>query len=80
MYTQLQIIIRDANYLIQLKNYKVDYQQFKQFFQRNLNYYIKKQKSFVAKEKHSHNVYDMSNYFEKLQQVIREKSITDLDI
>lgn len=34
----------------------------------------------IAKQKYSHSIYNISNYFEKVKQVIREKAIIKLDI
>lgn len=43
-------------------------------------YHIQKQKPLAAERKHSHSAHDMSDYFEKIERVMREKGITELDV
>ena len=58
----------------------VGHQWLKQFLEQNPKYHMWKQKPLVAERKHSYGVHNMSNYFEKIKQVMREKGITELDI
>ena len=80
IYTCLQIIVRAANYLICFENCVVGYQWLKRFLEKNLEYHIWKQKPLAVEQNHSYSVHEMSDYFEKIEQVIREKKITELDI
>ena len=41
---------------------------------------MRKQKPLAAKQKHSHDVHHIINYFEKIRWVMREKRTTELDI
>ena len=50
------------------------------FVEQNPEYHTQKQKLFAAERKHSHSVHDMSNYFEKIEQVMMEKGITESDV
>ena len=75
-----QMIVGAANYLIRFENRVVGHQSLKRFLERNPEYHIRKQKPLAAERKHSHSVHDMSNYFEKIEQVMREKGITELDV
>ena len=74
------MIIGAANYLICFENCMIGHQWLKQFFERNPKYQIRKQKPLAIKRKYSYSVHDMSNYFEKIEWVMREKKITELDI
>ena len=58
----------------------VGHQWLKRFLEQNPEYHIQKQKLLAAEQKHSHSVYDMSDYFEKVKRVMREKGITELDV
>ena len=78
--TYPQIIVGAANYLICFENYVIGHQWLKQFFKQNPECHIRKRKPLAAEQKHSHSVHDMSNYFEKIERVMREKEIIDLDI
>ena len=73
------MVVGAANYLIRFENLVVGHQWLKQFFERNPEYHIWKQKPLAVERKYSHNVHDMSNYFEKIKWVMREKRITELD-
>ncbi len=74
------MIVGAANYLICFENRTVGHQWLKQFLERNPEYHIRKQKPLVAEQKHSHSVNEMSSYVEKIEWVMREKGITELDI
>ena len=80
MCTYPQMILEAANYLICFKNCMVDHPWLKQFLKRNPKYHIRKQKPLAAEQNHSHSVHNMSDYFEKIGQVMREKAIIKLDI
>ena len=80
MCARSQIIVGVANYFFYLENCAVSYQWLKQFLKQNLEYHIQKDKPLAAEQKHSHSIYDMSNYFKKVKWVMREKRITKLDI
>ncbi len=74
------MIVGAANYLIRFENRVVDHHWLKRFLERNPEYHIRKQRPLAAERKHSHSVHDMSDYFEKIERVMREKGITELDI
>lgn len=80
MWAYLQIIIKATNYFIYFENWIVGYQWLTQFFEQNYEYYIQKQNSLVVGQKHSYNIHNISDYFEKIKQVIREKKIINLDV
>lgn len=69
-----------ANYLICFENYIVNHQWLKQFLELNPEYYIQKQKLLAVEQKYSHDVNNMSNYFKKIEWVMREKRITELNL
>ena len=58
----------------------VGHQWLKRFLERNPEYHIRKKTPLAAERKHSHGVHDMSNYFEKIERITREKGITELDV
>lgn len=62
-----------------LENRTTGHKWLKQFLEHNSKYYVQKEKPPAVEPKCRHSVYDMSNYIEKLLQVIKEKEITDLD-
>ena len=74
------MIVGAANYLIRSENCVVGHQWLKQFLERNPKYHVRKQKPLEAEQKHSHSVHDISDYFEKIERVMREKGITKLDL
>ena len=80
MYARLQMIVGAANYLICFENRTVGHQWLKRFLERNPEYHRRKQKPLAAERKHSHSVHDISDYFEKIERVMREKGITELDV
>lgn len=61
--------MRVTNHLIRFENCVVGHQWLKRFLERNPEDHIRKQKSLAAERKHSHSVYDMSDYFEKIERV-----------
>ena len=73
------MIVGAANYLIRFENRVVGYQWLKRFLEQNPKYQIRRPKPLAAKRKH-HSVHDMNNYFEKIERIIREKRITELDM
>lgn len=75
-----RMIVGAANYLVRSENCTVGHQWLQRFLERNPEYHIQKQKPLAAERKHSHSVHDMSDYFEKIQQVMREKGITEFNI
>ena len=75
-----QMIVGAANYLTRFENRVVGHQWVKRFLDRNLEYHIRKQKRLAAERKHSHSVNDVSDCLEKLERVMREKGITELDV
>ncbi len=77
MCARLQMIVGAVNYLICFENRVVGHQWLKRFFERNPEYHIRKQKPLATERKHSHSVHDMSDYFEKIERVMREKGITE---
>ena len=74
------MIVGAVNYLIRFENRIVGHQWLKQFLEQNPKYHIWKQKPLAVEQKHSHSMHDMSDYFEKIERVTREKGITELDI
>ena len=80
MYARPQIIVGAANYLICFENRVVGHQWLKQFLKQNPEYHIQKQKPLAADRKHSHSMHNMSNYSEKIERVMKEKGIIELDI
>ena len=74
------MIVGAANYLIRFENRVVGHQWLKRFLERNPEYHIQNQKPLVGEQKHSDSVYDMSDFFEKIERVMREKAITELDV
>lgn len=72
--------MRVTNYFICFENHIVGYKWLKQFYKQNSKYYIWKQILLVEKQKHSYSVHNISNYFEKIQQVIKKKKIIELDV
>ncbi len=75
-----KMIVGAANYLIRFENRVVDHQWLMGCLERNPKYHILKQKPLAAERKHSHSVYDMSDYFKKIERIMREKGITKLDL
>ncbi len=75
-----KMIVGAANYLICFENRVVGHQWLKRFLEQNHKYHIQKQKLLEAERKYSHSVYDMNNYFENIERVIREKEITEFDV
>ena len=74
------MIVGAANYLIRFENRVVGHQWLKRFLKRKPEYHIRKQKPLVVEQKHSHSVNDKSDYFEKIERVMREKGTTKLDV
>ncbi len=74
------MIVGAANYLIRFEDRVVSHRWLKQFFERNLEYYVHKQKFLSVDSKQNDSVHDMNDYFEKVERVIREKEITNLDL
>ena len=69
-----------ANYLIRFEDSVVGHRWLKRFLERNLEYHVRKQKPLAADRKNSHSVHDMSDCFKKVERVMSEKRITDLDV
>ena len=65
------MIVGAANYFICYENRVVGHQWLKQFLKQNPDYYMWKQEPLAAERKHSHSVHDMSNYFEKIERIMR---------
>ena len=69
-----------SNYLIRFENRVVGHQWLNRFLERNPEYLLRKQKPPVAERKHIHSVHVMSDCFKKIERVMREKGITELDV
>ena len=50
------------------------------FLKRNPEFHVRKQKPLTAERKDSHGLEDMTEYFNKLERVIKEKGITAVDV
>lgn len=74
------MIVGVANYFLRFEDYVVGTQWLKQFLKCNSKYHVCKQNLLAVDHKYSYNIYDISNYFEKVECVISEKGITDLDV
>ncbi len=74
------MIVGAANYIIGFEDCVVGHQWLKRFFERNPEYHVRKQNLLAVDRKQNHNVHDMSDYFEKVERVISENWITDLDM
>lgn len=75
-----KIIVGAANYLICFENRLVGHEWLKRFLEWNPEYHMQKQKPLAAERKHSQSVHNMSDHFDNIEQVIREKEITELDV
>lgn len=75
-----QMIVGAANYLTRFENRVVGHPWLKRFLERNPECHIRKQKPLAAERKHSYSVYDMSDCFEMIERVMREKGITELNV
>ncbi len=80
MFARPQMIVGAANYFIRSEDCVVGHHWLKRFLERNPEYHVRKQKCLAADRKHSHSVHDISSYFEKVEHVMSEKGITDLDL
>ncbi len=80
MSARRRMIVGAANYLIRFENRQVDHQWLTPFLKRNPDFYVRKQKPLAADRKNSHNVNDMASYFGKLERVMKEKGITEVDV
>ena len=76
----LQMIVGAPNYLIRFENRVVGHQWLKRFFEQNPKYHIQKQKPLAAERKLSHSLYDISNYFKRIERVMRQKGITEFNV
>ena len=75
-----KLIVGAANYLIRFENRTLGHQWLKRFLDRNPELHVRKQKPLAVDRKNSHDVNDMVEYFSKLERVMREKGITELDV
>ncbi len=80
MCVRFRMIVKTANFLIRSKNRTIDHQWFKRFIERNSQLHVRKQKSFASKRKDSHKLQNMSEYFSKLNLVMREMRIINDDV
>ena len=74
------IIVGAVNYLIRFEDRVVGHHWLKRFLKRNLEYHVCKQKPLAADRKQSHSVHNISDYFDKVELVMSENWITDLDM
>ena len=74
------MIVKIVNYLIRFKNRVVDNHWLTRFLKRNFQFNVRKQKSFATNKKKSHSVKNMTAYFIKLEAVMKEKEITELNV
>lgn len=74
------MIVGAANYLIRFENRVVGHQWLSQFLKRNPTFFVRKQKPLAAERKNSHSISDMTDYFHKLETVMTEKGITEVDV
>ena len=75
-----RMIVGAANYLLKFENRQVGYQWLTRFLKRNPDFHVRKQKPLAADRKNSHNIADMISYFQKLETVMKEKGITEVDV
>ena len=75
-----RMIVGAANYIIRFENRTIGHQWLKRFLARNPEFSVRKQKPLASERKDSHNVHDMAEYFSKLERVMKEKGITQLDV
>lgn len=68
------MIVAVINYLIRFENHLVSHHWLIKFLERNLD------KLLTEDCKQNYNVQGISNYFEKVESVIKEKMFTDLDV
>ena len=69
-----------ANYLIRFENRTVGQLWLKRFLKRNPEFHIRKQKPLAADRKDSHNLEDMTEYFNKLERCMKDNGINELDV
>ena len=50
------------------------------FLKRNPDFHVRKQKPLAAERKDSHDLKNMTEYFNKLERMMKEKSITAVDV
>ena len=75
-----RMFVGATNYLILFENCTIDCQWLKRFLDRNLELHVRKQKPLAADRKNSHNLQETGQYSIKLEAVMKEKSITELDV
>lgn len=75
-----RMVVGAANYLIRFENRTVGHLWLNRFLKRNPEFHLRKQKPLSADRKDSHDLEDMTEYFNKLKRVMKEKGITEVDV
>ena len=71
---RFKMIVKATNFFIRFENCTIDQLWLNRFFKRNLKFHFQKQKFLTIDRKNNHDLKNMTEYFNKLKQMMKKKT------